>query len=150
MLKPEFSLEELMQLIGCDAVGNDSSSRIILRRESRSKSYYLITRYRYASRTDCSRSVSVSVKDYSEIGVIVFDSLADGSHGLRVLRIGRMIRESAVRIEIEAAAYVGAHFFEDFRRKESRGSVARIYHYVHALQISRHVLQSLRYHLAQV
>ena len=52
VFKSEPAFKELMKLIGCNAVGNDRSSRIVFCRESRSESNYLIAGNRNASRSD--------------------------------------------------------------------------------------------------
>ena len=60
--------------------------------------------------------------------------LADGGHGLLVLRVRDVVWEVAVRLEEDAARGVGAEAAEHLRRKEAARAVAGIDDDVHAAE----------------
>ena len=142
MFEPQFALEKLMQFVRCDAVGHYCASRVIFGRERRRQGHYLVSRYRSASRSYSGRPVAVRVEYDAQIGVIVFDRLANGIHRLFVLRVGRMVREAAVRLKIKAAADIGAHLLENFLSEKARGTVAGVDNDMHALKVARYAAKS--------
>ena len=130
----ELTLQELGELVARDRVRDDRAARIVRREDGGHHGDQGIAADLLAVLEDGAHAVDIRVEDQAEVGMAVEHGLADGGHGLFVLRVRDVVREVTVRLEEDAARRVGTEAAEHLRRKEAARTIAGVDDDVHAAE----------------
>ena len=130
----KLALQELGELVARDGVRDDRAARIVRREDGGHHGNQSIAADLLAVLEDGAHAVDIRVEDQAEVRMAVEHGLADGSHGLLVLRVRDVVREVTVRLEEDAARRVGTEAAEHLRRKEAARTVAGVDDDVHAAE----------------
>ena len=96
-----------VQPVGCDGVGNDRAAGILLQGNIGSHSDQAVAVNFFAVFVHSAAAVHIGIKNHTQIGPGLFNSLANAGHSLGVFRVGNMVREHAVRFQKLAAGNIG-------------------------------------------
>ena len=130
----ELTLQELGELVARDRVRDDRATRIVRREDGGHHGDQGIAADLLAVLEDGAHAVDIRVEDQAEVSMAVEHGLADGGHGLLVLRVRDVVREVAIRLEEDATRRVSTETAEHLRREEAARAVAGIDDDVHSLE----------------
>lgn len=83
-----------------------------------------------AARVDHPAAVHVRVEDDAEVGAVLEDRGAGQGHGGSVLRVGDVVGEHAVRLQVEAAEGVRPQLVQNVPREEAAGAVSGVHYHL--------------------
>ena len=132
----EVILEEVVQAVGGDGVGDDGGAGGFGREDGGHHGDEGVAAHVRAVGEDGAHAVDVGVKDEAEVGMVFHHGVLDGAHGVSVLRVRDVVREVPVRVEKLAARRVRTERGEDAPGEEATRAVARIDDDVHACERS--------------
>ena len=78
-------------------------------------------------------AVHVGVEHHAEVRAVVQDRIAREGHRGRVLRVGHVVRELAVGLQVEAPRRVGSQLLQDVPREEPSAAVAGIHDHLNVI-----------------
>ena len=131
MMLATLRLDVVSQSVRRYGVGNNRTARMLFEYHGSDKCNERITIDRLSFVVDDSGAVNIGVKDYSQVGMALYHSLAHRSHSIGIFRIRNMVREMSVGIKELAARGVGTKRTEHLF-KESAIAIAGINDDVHA------------------
>jgi len=87
-----------------------------------------------ASVVDHAAAVHVGIEDDPQVRTVGQHGVAGERHGSGILRVGHVVGEHAVGLQVQATRCVGAELLQDIPREEATAAVAGVHDDLEALQ----------------
>ena len=134
VLQAQILFQEGRQLPAGDAVRHDRRARMVFRGQSCRHGDDPVAGDLPAPAVHGCRPVHIRIEDQAQVRLRRKCLHGNRGHGFPVLRIGRVVQEHAVRLQILTAADIRAQGLQHFLRVESSGAVARVHRDLKPLQ----------------
>ena len=127
-------LNKQLQPVAGDGIRHHRTAGAVLQRNGRGQRHQPVAVDLPAVGIHRAAPVHVRVEDHAQVAAAGAHRLANAFHGIGVLRVGNMVGEAAVRLQIPAAGDIGPQRRQHLVGIKAAGAVARVHSDLKSLQ----------------